>query len=626
MLQLRHDYIIISDYVSFSSGEVFAVNLIDIRLLSENKKSTVLLVRDSDTEQLYIRKTLSGKLPVYEALQECAHPYLPKIHEVQTSADKATVLEEYIDGTTLGAAELSEKRLRTAVLELCSVLIILHNKGIIHRDIKPSNIMVAPDGHIRLIDFDAARFTKRDSERDTEHLGTHGYAPPEQYGFAQTDARTDIFALGVTLEQLLGDKARKFRYRRVINKCKKLNPDKRFQSVRSVGLALRLPLHWLLGGAFILTVCALVLIISLLSPNITESPAPPVSDDATITHAPQPSATPTPTPTISTTQAPETSPVETTTPDETEATSETEPFEEEPTPPGLSTILPQTATYYSGELLLVSESPYVLMQPDDNGAYSYMRVDMTENGDYIDFVNPDSLTDFGYGEDKDLGFYLGELADEKQHTFWNKGNRVSMWPHAYEKIMRDIPLDPWVLVEDRPATRQITCVDADGDGIRELFVTCGNGADTTVTIVWRLSDTKEKKFEYAGYMWGTGITFLYANGDIRVGVNGDQLNHYNYSGGVLSSISELDFDGFKTKQEREALSDLWSNYEEYLVISGDWGEYIIGIAKDGYYLIGDAEDTLLTDDNVADLVPGYESIDELRTAIEAEHARMNPGG
>nr|WP_300836125.1 hypothetical protein [uncultured Acetatifactor sp.] len=74
----------------------------------------------------------------------------------------------------------------------------------------------------------------RGAEQDTRLLGTRGFAPPEQYGFAQTDERADIYALGVTMEQLLGETVRKPRYRRVIRKCRNLNPDKRYQSMRQV--------------------------------------------------------------------------------------------------------------------------------------------------------------------------------------------------------------------------------------------------------------------------------------------------------------------------------------------------------------------------------------------------------
>ena len=113
------------------------------------------------------------------------------------------MMEEYVDGPSLGAADLPERRFLQITRELCTVLAFLHGKGIIHRDIKPSNILLARDGHIRLIDFDAARMPRDNLEQDTKLLGTRGYASPEQYGFAQTDERSDIYSLGVTLGQLL---------------------------------------------------------------------------------------------------------------------------------------------------------------------------------------------------------------------------------------------------------------------------------------------------------------------------------------------------------------------------------------------------------------------------------------
>lgn len=91
-----------------------------------------------------------------------------------------------------------------------------------------------PDDHIRLIDFDAARVPKENREQDTVQLGTRGYAPPEQYGFSQTDERADIYALGVTIKQLLGGRAEKLRYRKTLSKCTSLDPEKRYSSVRRV--------------------------------------------------------------------------------------------------------------------------------------------------------------------------------------------------------------------------------------------------------------------------------------------------------------------------------------------------------------------------------------------------------
>lgn len=206
----------------------------EVKVLSEREKSTVCLIREEGGEQLFIRKTLKGKHPVYTELQKLKHPFLPELYEVHVSDTDTVIIEEYIEGRTPGSMELSRKQFLNIVRELCSVLEFLHGKGIIHRDIKPSNIIIAGDGHIRLIDFDAARMPKEDMEQDTILLGTRGYAPPEQYGFAQTDERSDIYALGMTLKQLLRGSTEKTRYGKIVQKCINLNPDKRYQSVAQV--------------------------------------------------------------------------------------------------------------------------------------------------------------------------------------------------------------------------------------------------------------------------------------------------------------------------------------------------------------------------------------------------------
>ncbi len=206
----------------------------EIKLLKQSEKSTVHLVREQDGERLFIRKELKGRHSVYLKLEGLTHPYLPKLYEVILTDDSTTVIEEYIEGSGVGSTELSNRQFLNIVRELCSVLEFLHGEGIIHRDIKPSNMILAKDGHIRLIDFDAARIPKDDLEQDTIQLGTRGYAPPEQYGFSQTDERADIYAMGVTLEQILSGKGRKLRYKKILSKCTNLDPDKRYQSVRQV--------------------------------------------------------------------------------------------------------------------------------------------------------------------------------------------------------------------------------------------------------------------------------------------------------------------------------------------------------------------------------------------------------
>lgn len=206
----------------------------EVELIKQSENGTVQLIKEKNGKNFFIRKVIKGKVPAYGILQGCQHPCLPRIYEVSVTGDTATIIEEYIEGQSLGRKELSGKQFWNVVKDLCSVLQFLHGMDIIHRDIKPSNIIYAEDGHIRLIDFGAARVLKEEQEQDTRLLGTRGYAPPEQYGFSQTDVRADIYSLGVTLEQILQNKMQRLQYKKVIRKCMDLNPNKRYQSARQV--------------------------------------------------------------------------------------------------------------------------------------------------------------------------------------------------------------------------------------------------------------------------------------------------------------------------------------------------------------------------------------------------------
>ena len=197
----------------------------ELKLLKQSGKGTVHLICSEGNR--YVRKVLAGCHPVYELLRDNPHPGIPKLEEVAILEDSTVVIEEYVEGESISAADLSKKQFRQVVRELCSVLDFLHGKGIVHRDIKPSNIILGKDGHVRLIDFDAARTRKEDKEQDTKLLGTRGFAPPEQYGFSQTDERADIYALGVTLERLLTEENQRPYYKKILRKCMSLDPDKR---------------------------------------------------------------------------------------------------------------------------------------------------------------------------------------------------------------------------------------------------------------------------------------------------------------------------------------------------------------------------------------------------------------
>lgn len=145
-------------------------------------------------------------------LRTLDHRNLVKVVDHFSAGLKEYLVMECVQGETLDAHLRRQQRSETAVLpialQLCDVLDYLHTRTppIIYRDLKPSNVMIEPaSGLVKLIDFGIARFYKPGKQKDTKMLGTPGFAPPEQYGDGQTDARSDIFALGVTLHVLLTD-------------------------------------------------------------------------------------------------------------------------------------------------------------------------------------------------------------------------------------------------------------------------------------------------------------------------------------------------------------------------------------------------------------------------------------
>ena len=144
-------------------------------------------------------------------LAQLSHPNLPRVTDHFSEAGKQYLVMDFIEGQTLqemldaARGPLDVDRVVDWAGQLCDVLDYLHNQQppVIFRDLKPANIMLDHDGKIKLIDFGIARHFKPGKTTDTMSFGTAGYAPPEQYGKGQTDARSDVYALGATLHQLL---------------------------------------------------------------------------------------------------------------------------------------------------------------------------------------------------------------------------------------------------------------------------------------------------------------------------------------------------------------------------------------------------------------------------------------
>lgn len=165
-----------------------------------------------------IRKKGSGKndeivvnslLAEANLMKKLDHPALPRIVDIIDNGVTIYVVMDYIEGESLDKimneyGAQSEEKVFEWAKQLCDALSYLHSQKppIIYRDMKPANVMLKPEGNIKIIDFGIAREYKEQNLADTTVLGTKGYAPPEQYS-GQTDARSDIFALGMTMHHLL---------------------------------------------------------------------------------------------------------------------------------------------------------------------------------------------------------------------------------------------------------------------------------------------------------------------------------------------------------------------------------------------------------------------------------------
>ena len=190
------------------------------------------------------------------------YPLIPRILHCIENNGETVVVEEYVQGESLldriGRREyLSEREAESVLLQLCDGLDEIHAQGIIHRDIKPSNLILQSGGIIRLIDFDAARTVKEHSGEDTMHLGTRGYAPPEQFGYGQTDERSDIYSIGITMQKALPEEYGGYLVK-IFAKCTEIDPDRRYRNLQELRRALIFRRFWASRGKAALWTLAIV--------------------------------------------------------------------------------------------------------------------------------------------------------------------------------------------------------------------------------------------------------------------------------------------------------------------------------------------------------------------------------
>lgn len=289
-----------------SVGQVIDDKYEILKLIGQGGMSRVYLAMDKRLNKQWAIKEIekrakdkNNEIVIQSAIAEANlikqldHPAIVRIVDIIDNGDVIYIIEDYIEGETLSSVlETQGAQPQELVIEwamqICEALEYLHTRKppIIYRDMKPANVMIKPDGNIKVIDFGIAREYKDQSLADTVSLGTKGYAAPEQFGGkGQTDARTDVYCLGVTLYHLLtGQNPCEPPYEiypirhwnpqlsagleAIIQKCTQLNPDDRYQSCAELLYALH---HYEEYGAayrarqkrklnsFIMTACACVL-------------------------------------------------------------------------------------------------------------------------------------------------------------------------------------------------------------------------------------------------------------------------------------------------------------------------------------------------------------------------------
>lgn len=208
----------------------------------------------------FVRKKIPNRLAnqgVWSLIESCGCARLPKVEATYSLPDQFVVVYDFVPGQTLEELVVAKKRLvpdeaASLAADICEAAAALHSRGVVHRDLSPRNVIVAADG-AHLIDLGIARMRVEGASRDTTSLGTRGFASPEQYGFAQTDARSDVYAIGKLLgymltglqpdgdeyERALGDASvTDSRLAEVVARACAFEPSSRYQSAAEMARAL----------------------------------------------------------------------------------------------------------------------------------------------------------------------------------------------------------------------------------------------------------------------------------------------------------------------------------------------------------------------------------------------------
>ncbi len=209
------------------------------QVMHESENAKVELTKCSLDDKYYIKKTYySDKRIIFNTIAKIKNEHIPEIFEV-FFGENTIIIEQYIEGKTLedrisDGEAFSKIQIKAIFDDLLDAVDTLHKNNIVHRDIKPANIIIKENGTAVLIDYSIARPYSDKRNADTELFGTVGYAAPEQFGFSQSDYRTDIYALGVTMKEITGNRNSSKQLYSAISRCAEFDPSRRFQNIDEI--------------------------------------------------------------------------------------------------------------------------------------------------------------------------------------------------------------------------------------------------------------------------------------------------------------------------------------------------------------------------------------------------------
>lgn len=222
-----------------------------IKDIKETEKIKISLVFYEGTQATCILKQYKNRdlSDLCQALMNIRHPNVAIVYDYVYEGQDTYSLEEMIIGETLSEimeekGTFSEKDTRNIIADVCEGLEEFHMQKppIVHNDIKTSNIMIREDGCVKLIDFDVSRRYREGADKNTHLYGTKEYASPEHFGFGQSEPRSDIYSIGVTMHEMLTGKgldndhqiAYKGSLARIIKKCIQVDRKKRYKTVKQL--------------------------------------------------------------------------------------------------------------------------------------------------------------------------------------------------------------------------------------------------------------------------------------------------------------------------------------------------------------------------------------------------------